>query len=221
MWVSETLQEELVGLQYPLYFMDFESLSPGIPRFEGTRPYYQIPFQWSVHRQMEVGGELDHFEFLATNSEDPRRNFISSLCDALGHHGHIVAYNASFESQRLHGLAERFPEFRDQIEQITMRLWDLLPVVRNHVYHPDFHGSFSLKSVLPTLVPDLTYEGMEVANGTDAGAAWEKLVRGNLPDAEKERLNTALLVYCRQDTIAMVRVLNQLRAQTRETLATR
>jgi hypothetical protein len=80
------------------------------------------------------------------------------------------------------------------------------------VYHPDFHGSFSLKSVLPALVPDLTYEGLEVANGADAGVAWERLVRGNLSDPEKERLKVALLAYCEQDTLAMVRVLEQLRA---------
>jgi len=210
-WVSETLQDELAGLEYPFYFMDFESLNPAIPRFEGTWPYHQIPFQWSVHRQLEAGADLDHFEFLATDSEDPRRDFISSLCETLGQHGHIIAYNASFEAQRLSQLADWFPEFRDQIEQIKTRLWDLLPVVRNHVYHPDFHGSFSLKSVLPALVPDLTYEGMEVANGTDAGAAWEKLIRGDVSDAEKDRLKTALLAYCRQDTLAMVRVLDQLR----------
>ena len=211
-WVSETLQEALAGLQYPLNFMDFESLNPAIPRFEGTWPYHQIPFQWSVHRRLEPGAGLDHFEFLATDSEDPRRDFISSLCETLGQHGHIIVYNASFESQRLSQLADRFPEFRDRIEAIKVRLWDLLPVVRNHVCHPDFHGSFSLKSVLPALVPDLTYEGLEVANGADAGVAWERLVRGNLSDPEKERLKVALLAYCEQDTLAMVRVLEQLRA---------
>jgi predicted RecB family nuclease len=210
-WVSDTLQDELAGLQYPLYFMDFESLNPPIPRFEGTWPYHQIPFQWSVHRQLAVGAGLDHFEFLANDSQDPRRDFISSLCESLGKHGNIIAYNASFESQRLSQLADWFPEFRGQIEQIKTRLWDLLPVVRNNVYHPAFHGSFSLKSVLPALVPNLTYEGMEVANGTDAGIAWEKLVRGNVPGVEKQRLRTALLAYCKQDTFAMVRVLDRLR----------
>lgn len=210
-WVSETLPDELAGLQYPLYFMDFESLNPALPRFEGTWPYHQIPFQWSVHRQLEIGAGLDHFEFLANSSEDPRRDFVSSLCETLGKHGHIIAYNKSFESQRLCQLADWFPELRDQIEQIKTRLWDLLPVVRNNVYHPDFHGSFSLKSVLPALVPDLTYQGMEVANGTDAGIAWEKLVRSNIPGVEKQRLKAALLAYCKQDTFAMVRVLDQLR----------
>jgi hypothetical protein len=211
-WVSEALQDELAGLNFPLYFMDFESLNPAIPCFEGTWPYHQIPFQWSVHRRLEPGSALDHFEFLATDSGDPRRNFIRSLCGTLGQHGHIIVYNASFESRRLSQLADWLPEFRDRIEAIVARLWDLLPVVRNNLYHPDFHGSFSLKSVLPALVPDLTYEGVAVANGTDAGIAWEKLVRGNLPDAEKEHLKAALLAYCETDTLAMVRVLDELQA---------
>jgi predicted RecB family nuclease len=218
-WVSDTLEDELAALRYPLYFMDFETLNPAIPCFEGTGPYHQLPFQWSVHRQLELDAGLDHFEFLAVDSGDPRRDFVSSLCQLLGQGGHIIAYNASFESQRLGELADWFPEFRDQIEQIQARLWDLLPVVRNNVYHPDFHGSFSLKSVLPALVPDLTYEGMDVANGTDAGVGWEKLIRGNIPDAEKERLKGALLAYCKQDTLAMVRVLDQLRVLMHKTPA--
>jgi hypothetical protein len=194
--------------------MDFESLNPAIPRFAGTRPYSQIPFQWSVHRQLEPGGELEHFEFLARDSQDPRPDFIDSLCGVLGQHGHIIAYNASFESQRVGELGDWLPKYADHIDQIQGRLWDLLPVVRRHVYHPAFNGSFSLKSVLPALVPELTYEGMEVANGTDAGEAWSRITRGDISETEKDRLITALLAYCKQDTWAMVRILDKLRGLT-------
>jgi hypothetical protein len=138
-WVSDTLQDELAGLGFPLYFMDFETLNQAIPRFEGTGPYHQLPFQWSVHRQLKLGAELDHFEFLATNSKDPRRDFVSSLCDILAQEGHIIAYNASFESQRLSGLAEWFPEFRDQIEQIQARLVALISL-------RDFYSSVSVRA---------------------------------------------------------------------------
>ena len=104
--------------------------------------------------------------------------FISALCDALGDRGSIVVYHQQFESQRLSDLASWLPEFSGRIKKIQRRLWDLLPIVRNHVYHPAFGGSYSLKSVLPALVPEMTYEGMEVADGQAAGLAWESLIRG-------------------------------------------
>jgi hypothetical protein len=152
-WFSPELKEELSGLKYPLFFMDFESLNPAIPRFAGMRPYDQIPFQWSVHVLREPGAELEHYEFLAMDVSDPRRNFITSLCGALGEGGSIVVYYQPFEEQRLSELAAWLPEFAERIEDIQARLWDLLPIIRNHVYHPAFAGSFSLKYVLPALVP--------------------------------------------------------------------
>ena len=105
------------------------------------------------------------------------------------------------------------PSSRSGSEEYKSRLWDLLPVVRNHVYHPAFGGSYSLKAVLPALVPELTYEGMEVANGQDAGLAWESLVRGNLDQVERDKTRKALLEYCGQDTLALVKVLESLRAE--------
>jgi predicted RecB family nuclease len=99
-----------------------------------------------------------------------------------------------------------------RINKIQSRLWDLLPVIRKHVYHPAFDGSYSLKDVLPALVPKMTYEGMKVANGQDAGVAWDSLVRGNLDGAEREETRKALLDYCGQDTLALVRLLERLRA---------
>jgi predicted RecB family nuclease len=101
-----------------------------------------------------------------------------------------------------------------RIKKIQRRLWDLLPVVRNHVYHPAFAGSYSLKSVLPALVPDMTYEDMEVGNGTDAGVAWESLVRGSLDQSEREKTREALLDYCGQDTLALLMLLNTLRLRS-------
>ena len=210
-WVSGTLGRELSKLKYPLQFMDFESLYPAIPRFEGMWPYAQIPFQWSVHRQLAAEADLEHFEFLADDDRDPRRAFIESLCAILIGRGPIVVYNASFESQRLHELANRLPSYRDRIERIQRRLWDLLPFVRRHVYHPKFNGSFSIKAVLPALVPELSYEGMEVAHGEQAGLAWEEMVRGEISSQERARLRSALLAYCRQDTWAMASVLKALR----------
>ncbi len=209
-WFSADLSKELKGLKYPLFFMDFETVNPAIPRFPGMRPYDQIPFQWSVHVLRQPGAEPEHYEFLATNTTDPRREFIASLCPVLGKSGSILVYSA-FESQRLSELAAWLPEFAGRIKKIQSRLWDLLPVVRNHVYHPGFAGSFSLKYVLPALVPHMTYAGMEVADGQDAGLAWESLVRGGLDQSERDRIRRALLAYCGQDTLAMVRLLHKLR----------
>jgi predicted RecB family nuclease len=211
-WKSETLQEELSKLKYPLCFMDFESIYPAIPRFSGLGPYAQIPFQWSVHRQSSPNaGPLEHFEFLAEDQTDPRRKFIKSLCKVLGKRGQLVVYNSSFESRRLGELADWFPEYEERIKNIRGRLWDLLPFVRKHVYHPEFRGSFSIKSVLPALVPDMIYDGMGVAHGDEAGIAWEQMVRGEIDTTERRRLKDALLAYCRQDTLAMVRILECLR----------
>jgi Domain of unknown function(DUF2779) len=139
----------------------------------------------------------------ATNSSDPRPVFISSLSEALGEQGSIVVYNEQFESQRLWELAGWLPEYLDRIRGIQCRLWDLLPIVRNHVYHPAFDGSFSLKAVLPALVPEMSYEGMQVPNGQAAGLAWEAMIAAN-DKCERDAKRKALLAYCRQDTRALV-----------------
>ena len=208
-WFSNELGTALAALKYPLYFADFESVNPAIPRFVGMRPYDQIPFQWSVQVHRHPEAELEHHEFLATDRSDPRREFISSLCAALRESGSIIVY-ATFETQRLSELANCLPEFAERIESIQRRLWDLLPIIRNHVYHPKFTGSYSIKNVLPALVPEMTYQGMEVADGQAAGIAWESLVRGSLDQVECDRIMKALLNYCSLDTLAMVKLIDKL-----------
>ena len=210
-WFGEELKNEFSSLSYPLCFMDFETVNPAIPRFVGMHAYDHVPFQWSVHVQREPGATPEHFEFLAMDASDPRKDFISSLCNVLGDAGSVIVYNQQFESQRLWELAGWVPEYAEQIRGIQRRLWDLLPVVRGHVYHPAFSGSFSLKAVLPALVPQMSYKGMEVANGQAAGLAWEAMIKGNCSDAEREGKRKALLAYCGQDTLALVRLLEALR----------
>ena len=213
-WFGEELRTEFEALKYPLYFMDFETVNPAIPRFPGMRPYDPLPFQWSVHVLSEPAGPSEHYEFLAGDDNDPRQAFIASLCQVLGEKGNIVVYNQQFESQRLWELAEWVPEYAERIRGIQRRLWDLLPVVRNHVYHPAFGGSFSLKAVLPALVPEMSYEGMEVGNGQAAGLAWEAMIAAN-DDGERDAKRKALLAYCGQDTLALVRLLEMLRSAGR------
>ena len=205
-WFSEDLAAQLRTLRYPLSFLDFETLYPAIPRYAGMRPYDHIPFQWSVHRQQDPTAPLEHFEFLATDDADPRHRFVESLCGVLKGAGHIVVYSRTFESSRLADLATWLPDHAWRIEGIRKRLWDLLPVIRAYVYHPGFRGSYSVKDVLPALIPGMTYDGMEIGNGEEAGVAWERLIRGGLDGTQKDRLCKALRAYCAQDTLAMARI---------------
>jgi CRISPR/Cas system-associated exonuclease Cas4 (RecB family) len=211
-WFGKGLKEALSGLRYPLYFMDFETLGVALPRYAGMSPYDQIPFQWSLHIQRKPGTEPEHYEFLADDSNDPRPEFIKTLCQVIGKEGGVLAYNSGFESGCLASLAEWLPQYKDRIEDIQGRLWDLLQVIRAHVYALALRGSYSLKSVLPALVPDMSYDGMEVAEGNDAGLAWEKMVHAEAGSEERKRLRNALLAYCKQDTQAMVRLLEVLRS---------
>ncbi|MGH9326943.1 MAG: DUF2779 domain-containing protein [Terriglobia bacterium] len=207
-WFGSGITERLAELEYPIHFMDFETLMLALPRFAGMHPYDQLPFQWSVHVRRSPSAELEHYEFLAEIETDPRPLFTQSLCQTLGARGSIVVYNQAFESGRLSELAGWLPQHAGTIAGIQGRLWDLLPVVRSGVYHPRFGGSYSLKSVLPALVPDLSYRGMLVAEGGEAGLAWERIVRGNLASDERNRLRAALLAYCEQDTLALARLLD-------------
>ena len=210
---ADGLGDELAALTYPLGFMDFETLGPAIPRFAGMRPYDGIPFQWSLHVVRAPGAAPEHHDFLPTDVGDPRRRFLETLAAAVGGRGSIVVYSG-FEAGRLAELAGWFPDLAPVAERIRARLWDLLPVIRRHVYHPRFLGSFSLKRVLPALVPFLAYDGMEVAEGSQAGPVWDRLVQGRrdgtLTPEEATRLERALRDYCRQDTLGMVELVRAL-----------
>jgi predicted RecB family nuclease len=213
-YLGQELPLEFEGLEYPLYFMDFETFSPPIPRYAGMRPFDHIPFQWSVHVQRQPGDFLEHYEFLAADGGDPREAFIEGLLKVLedsGSKGHIVTYYSSFESGRLDDLAEWLPQYASIIAGIKKRLWDLHPIIKQHVYHPEFYGSFSLKKVLPALVPQMTYEGLDVADGIEAGLAYDKMILGGIHEAERKGLRKALLEYCKQDTLAMVEVIRALK----------
>ena len=209
-WFSTDLKKKLGDLEYPLYFMDFETLGPAIPRFAGMHPFDHIPFQWSVHVRRKPGSQLEHYEFLAEDATDPRPAFLKRLLQVIGDAGHVIVYNQSFESGVLAKLAERFPEHTAAVNQLQARLWDLLPVIRSHTYHTDYRGSFSIKDVLPALVPEMAYEGMGVKEGQQAGVIWDIMIHGRLSEAEKKKAEQDLLAYCCQDTFAMVRLLEVL-----------
>jgi hypothetical protein len=198
------IRRELSGLEHPLYFLDFETDSPAIPRYPGTHPYVKIPFQYSCHR-LEADGTLVHGEYLHTSPDDPRPPLAQALLDWVGPMGTVVAYNAPFERSVLTALAESVPSLGVALLATAARLWDLLEVFRSHYQDPAFGGSNSIKSVLPVLVPGMSYESLAVQDGTAAQAAWNRLLREQSPGGRWE-LEAALRAYCTQDSLAMVEI---------------
>lgn len=205
--VKSVLQE----LEYPRYFLDFESIQFAIPIWEGTSPYQQLPFQWSCHIEQEPG-VLMHTEFLDTSGDDPRIAFAKRLLEACGDSGPIIVYNQSFEKGVIRGLADLLPEYSDQLLALNERIVDLLPVVRKHYYHPDMKGSWSIKNVLPCLVPELSYSVLgKVQDGTQAQAVYFDLIANDvLTDEKRKTLRQDMLEYCKLDTLAMVKIVEEL-----------
>jgi hypothetical protein len=211
--VAPDLTHALARLGPPSLYLDFESYGPALPPYPGTRPFQQIPFQWSLHLEA-ADGSLTHREFLASGREDPRRAFARSLLDALGETDHPILVYSSFESERLDDLARDLPDLAGEIESVQARLRDLYAIVRQHVYHPAFRGSFSLKRIAPVLVPCFGYDDLRgVTDGGGAVAALERMVSGALGLEEESRLRGALLAYCERDTLALVEVHRALRGR--------
>ncbi len=213
MIVEPSLRDALQEFEPPLAFLDFETINPAIPVWDGGHPYDNVPVQFSCHRQKRGGG-YEHFEWLAEGPGDPRPPIAEALAAACAGAGAIVAYNASFEKTCLRGLGAALgPKSARAMQAIEARIVDLLPAVRDHLYHPGFGGSFSLKSVLPVLVPELSYDELEVSDGSIATLELSRLLLrgGTLEAAEKARLRKALLRYCELDTWGTVRLLERLR----------
>lgn len=211
---KDNIREFLGKLSYPLYFLDFETMQPAIPEFIGTRPYTQIPFQYSLHYIEEEGGELHHKEFLAESGTDPRRAIAESLCENIPKNVCVTAYYKAFECSRLKELAETFPDLAEHLLNIRDNIVDLLePFQSGWYYNRAMGGSFSIKSVLPAIFPDdpeLDYHNLEdVHNGTEAMTLFPKLE--SMPPEEQAEARRNLLAYCKLDTFAMVRVWEKLR----------
>jgi uncharacterized protein DUF2779 len=209
--VEPALTAALDVFSGPLAFVDFETVSPPIPRWPGCAPYDTVPVQLSCHLE-DGSGRYRHVEWLADGPGDPRVAFARFLVEACAGARSIVSYNAGFEAECLRRLSGALPELAPELTDVERRLVDLLPVVRDHVYHPSFNGSFSLKQVLPALVTDMHYDGMDVAEGRSASRELMQLLFGEPIDAqERSVIRESLLAYCKQDTWAMVRLLQRLR----------
>ena len=208
------ISEFLDTLSYPIYFLDFETIQPVIPEFIGTKPYAQIPFQYSLHYIEKEGGELKHKEFLAESGTDPRRALAERLCEDIPLNVCVTAYNKGFECTRIKELAETYPDLADHLLNIESNIKDLLvPFQSGYYYNKDMGGSFSIKSVLPAIFPadpELNYKNLDqIHNGGEAMSIFPKIK--DMPKEEQETTRKNLLKYCELDTYAMVKIWEELR----------
>ena len=197
--------QALAALPYPRYYLDFETAQFAVPIWAGTRPYEQLPFQWSCHIEHREG-QLSHREFLDTAGLSPMRRFAETLIAAVGKEGPILVYS-TFENTVLNNLIDRFPDLRKELEEISARFVDLLLIARNHYYHPAMMGSWSIKAVLPTIAPELAYDTLgEVQEGGGAQDAYRAIISPDTTDDRRVTLMADLRAYCRHDTLAMVEI---------------
>lgn len=220
-YVNKTkINEFLDTLTYPLYFLDFETVMPIVPKYVGSKPYDQIPFQYSLHYIEKKGGKLKHKEFLAKTGEDPREALAKQLCEDIPKNVCVLAYYKSFECSRIKELAKQFPLLKDHLLNIESNIKDLIiPFKNGYYYNKAMGGSFSIKSVLPAIFPNdpkLNYDNLQqVQNGTDAMTVFSNLEKMNPTDQKIARNN--LLEYCKLDTYAMVKIWQELKKYQSDT----
>jgi hypothetical protein len=202
-----SLQAELGCLQYPLWFLDYETCISAIPQYDGYHPQQQIVFQYSLHRLGQPGGDLQHFSHIAITKGNPSLELLKQLSIDLGHSGTVIVWNKTFEMTMNKEMAKLYPEYVAFLEDVNARIYDLGNIVNLGYYlHPGFKGSWSIKYVLPVMVPELTYEGMEINKGDQASMAWWNITFGNIEASEKDILVENLKKYCKLDTLAMVEI---------------
>ena len=205
----DAIRTEFEKLTYPLHFLDFETCNPAIPIFTGYHPYQHVVFQFSLHTLRGPGDEMEHHHFLSTQCEDPTPGLLAHLQECLGDSGSVVVWSQAFEASRIREMAEHHPSWSGFLSGVIARMVDLMQLFSKGAYiHPDFHGSASLKTVLPVMVPDFEgrYSSLVLSDGAEAMAAWLKIVSGGVTAAEIQRLEKALLEYCALDTLAMVEI---------------
>ncbi|MFA5839442.1 MAG: DUF2779 domain-containing protein [Candidatus Margulisiibacteriota bacterium] len=208
---KEAIHEFLAKLQYPLYFLDFETMAPAIPVYDNTGPYKAVPFQFSLHVVEKEGNMPIHHPYLAPGDVDPRPEVLRRLKELLGDKGSIIAYSAGFEKRCLKEAAFIYPQYLDWVKSLDDRIVDLLEPFKNFsFYHPKQEGSASLKYVLPAIT-HLTYKGLEIGNGGAASAEYYRVTFTKVDEAERQRVRTALDKYCDLDTMGMVEILEVLK----------
>jgi hypothetical protein len=211
----DVISHFLDQLQYPLHFLDFETINPAIPIYDNTRPFQRIPFQFSLHIQAKPGATPQHLSYLADGKGDPRPELLANLKANFASSGSMVIYNQSFEEGVLRELARDLPGNESWIDSVCRRLKDLYAPFRDfHYYHPAQKGSTSIKVVLPALTGK-GYDGMPVASGNEASLSFLNLVYGDRNAADKEELKLDLEKYCGRDTEGMLWIIDALRGMVK------
>lgn len=217
---KEAIKGILDSLEYPLYFIDYETCQYAIPEFVGTKAYQQIPFQYSLHIIPEKGAPIEHKEFLAeVDDENIIRNFAESMINDLPENGSVIVYNKGFEASRNKEIGEMYPDLKDEMGRINANMVDLMIPFRNREYYTkEMEGSYSIKYVLPALYPDdseLDYSNLDlIHNGGEASEAFLSL-KGKPPEEQKE-IRDGLLEYCKLDTLAMVKIWEKFKEVTKD-----
>jgi hypothetical protein len=213
--IDSAIGDIVHGIQFPRYYFDFETIMFGVPIWPGTRPYQQLPFQYSCHVEQD-GGETTHLEFLDVSGGPPMRPLAEQMITDLGTAGPIITYG-HFERMVIGVLIELFPDLEIPLSRLQERIIDLLPILRQHYYHPDMSGSWSIKAVLPAIAPDLMYDALdEVHNGMEAQTAFLEAIHENCLPQRREALKRQLLTYCGLDSLAMVRIVRHFENMTHD-----
>lgn len=209
---TEAVRKDMEELIYPIYFLDYETYSWAMPKYDGHKPYQSVVFQYSLHVKRTPENELEHYEYLSTTQDDPMKEIPSALQKVIGKTGSILTWNKSFEMGRNKEMGEVYPEYEDFFIMVNSRIRDLGDIFSKQMYvDPKFKGSWSIKNILPVISPDLTYHDMEVSNGTEAMITWEEIVYGKKSNEEKDAMKNNLLKYCELDTYAMIRIWEAMR----------
>lgn len=208
--IEDNFEDFINSVSWPAYYLDFETVKTALPLYPDIAPHTQIPTQYSIHKCPYFGKVERHFEYLADPSRDCRRELALNLIENLEGSGSIVVYSG-FEKTVIGGLIKLFPDLERDLSVLIGRIIDLKKIIENGIYHPDFHGSYSIKDVLPALVPEMSYRGLEIADGGSAIAAFAYMAMGKYSADEVANVKVNLLAYCGQDTLAMVKLHDRLR----------
>jgi hypothetical protein len=206
------IASEMAQIEYPIYFLDYETNNPAVPLFDGYKPYQRMVFQYSLHIKRSPKAKLEHYEYLADKLEEPSLGLVKALKKAIGPTGTVIAWNKSFEKGCNLEMGERHHEYADFLESVNERMYDLMDTFKKGYYvHHDFKGSASIKKVLPVLVPKLSYKKLNIQEGGTASDSWLKMIDGRMNKKDAAQTYKDLLKYCELDTLAMVEILEVLR----------
>lgn len=204
---KERITKDLKGIEYPIYFLDYETYSWAIPQYKGHKVYEDVVFQFSIHLKKSKDSNLVHYEFISTSKYDPMESVIENLKSVIKEEGTIVVWNKTFEKGCNEAMARIYPEHEQFLLNLNRRIYDIGDIFKYQMYmDPQFKGSWSIKNVLPVISPDLSYMKLDIQKGDEAMSKWHRMVHENITEKEKEEIYKNLLKYCELDTYAMYRI---------------